>query len=82
MGECWGKGIMTEAASRILEFAFNELGLNRINSEATIENNGSNKVIQKLGFTFEGLRRQAMRNVATKKTHDANYYGLLKEDLA
>lgn len=76
----WGQGLVPEAAKKMLEFAFNELKLNRINVKAAIENKASNRVIQKLGFVFEGTKKQEMRSRATNKLHDANEYGLLKED--
>lgn len=71
---------MTEAAKKLLEFAFNSLKINRLNISAFVENNASNKVIKKLGFVFESTKKQAMRSKATNKLHDVNTYGLLKED--
>lgn len=78
--EYWGKGIMSKAVKRVIEFAFNDLNLNRIEIEAVVENIGSNKVIQKNGFVFECVQKQAMRSKATGKLHDGNTYSLLKED--
>ena len=71
---------MTEAAKRTIEFAFNDLNLNRVNVFASTKNKASNKVIQKLGFVFEGIKRQSMRSKATGLPYDTNTYGLLKED--
>ncbi len=76
----WSQGIVTEAAKKVIEFAFNDLKLNRIDVHAVIENKGSNRVIEKLGFVFEGTKKQAMRAKATNVLHDINTYGLLKED--
>lgn len=55
-----GKGLMTEAARRILQFGFQVLGLHRIESRFMIENDPSRRVMERLGMTFEGVRRSAM----------------------
>jgi ribosomal-protein-serine acetyltransferase len=54
-----GKGLMTEAASLCLEFAFTELGVHRVRCAAATENARSLAVIRRLGFQFEGVARQA-----------------------
>jgi ribosomal-protein-alanine N-acetyltransferase len=51
---------MTEAARRILQFGFQVLGLHRIESRFMIENDPSRRVMERLGMTFEGVRRSAM----------------------
>lgn len=76
----WGQGIMTEAAKEVIAFGFSELGLKRINVEAVVENQGSNRVIKKLGFVFEGVKRKGMISKATGEVHDVNKYGLLRDE--
>lgn len=76
----WHKGIATEAAKRIIEFGFNELGLRRINIEAATVNTASNNVIKKLGFVFEGIERAGHKVKSTGKIFDINKYGMLKEE--
>jgi len=49
----WGKGIATEAANASLDFAFQELKLNKVHAFAIRENQASTHVIDKLGFSFE-----------------------------
>ena len=78
--EFWRQGIMSEAANEMLRFGFEDLGLRRINCTAFVENEGSNAVIKKLGFEFEGVRKQDSKSKATEKVHDSNIYGLLKGD--
>jgi len=56
----WGKGIMTEAASKVLEYGFNEMGLERIEARCLVENIGSERVMQKIGMTYEGTLRNCM----------------------
>ena len=76
----WRNGIMSEAFKKILDFAFNELGLRRIDISAWTENEGSNALIKKMGFVYEGKRIQAKRSKATGDICDIYVYGLLKED--
>ena len=46
----WGKGLATEGAKRCLEFAFNELNLDRIISTCTQKNSRSENVMKKIGM--------------------------------
>jgi ribosomal-protein-alanine N-acetyltransferase len=48
--ECWGEGYATEAASRVIDFAFRDLGANRIWTGAATWNKGSLRVLEKLGM--------------------------------
>lgn len=56
----WGHGYITEASKRILEFAFDTLNLNRIESCGAKDNPGTWKVMEKIGLKYEGTRKQAM----------------------
>jgi len=78
--EFWRKGIASEAAQRMIRFAFEDLGLRRINVEAFAGNEGSQNLIEKLGFTFEGRRKQFEKSKATGIIHDSLSYGLLREE--
>ena len=51
--EHWGKGFATEAAVAWLDFGFRSAGLERIVAVAEPENEGSIKVMKKLGMKFE-----------------------------
>ncbi|HET6454256.1 MAG TPA: GNAT family N-acetyltransferase, partial [Armatimonadota bacterium] len=55
----WGKGYMTEAARRMIQFGFEELGLERISVGCFARNKASGRIIEKLGFTPEGVARHA-----------------------
>ncbi len=48
----WGQGIATEASIAALDFGFNELELEKIVAYIIPENIGSQKVLEKLGFTY------------------------------
>jgi ribosomal-protein-alanine N-acetyltransferase len=56
--EYWQQGIMTEVIPKIIEFGFNNLGLNRIEAFVEPENIGSRKVLEKVGFREEGVLKE------------------------
>lgn len=76
----WRQGITYEALNRAIKFAFKKLRFRRINIAAFGDNLGSNELIKKAGFVYEGTRRKFARDQATKKYHDQINYGMLKED--
>ena len=45
---CWGRGYMTEACTRVIEYLFSQ-GFDAVRIDAIVENVGSNRVIQKCG---------------------------------
>ena len=53
----WRKGLMFEAMSAVVDFAFNELGLHRLEADTDPCNAGSLGLLEKLGFQREGLFR-------------------------
>jgi ribosomal-protein-alanine N-acetyltransferase len=48
----------TEAVSQIVRFSLERAGLNRLQATAAVENIASIRVLQKTGFTQEGLLRE------------------------
>jgi ribosomal-protein-serine acetyltransferase len=57
--EATGRGMMTEAASAVVEFALGKMGVHRVRCAAATDNYPSLRVIARLGFRFEGIARQA-----------------------
>ena len=57
--EQWGKGYMTEAARAVLRFGFEEQGLGLITVNHFANNRRSRRVIEKCGFSREGVMRGA-----------------------
>ena len=55
--DCWGKGLMSEAVTMILDFLFNELNLNRVEGLVDPKNAPSQKLLRRLGFQMEGVLR-------------------------
>ncbi len=51
--DCWGRGLATEAARLALGFGFERAGLTRIISICRPDNAASQRIMEKLGMTFE-----------------------------
>ncbi|MDQ3646146.1 MAG: GNAT family N-acetyltransferase [Actinomycetota bacterium] len=73
-----GRRLMTEAASAVVAFAFEEVALHRLELRAASGNLASIRVAEKLGFSREGLLRHGARGATG--FHDAYLYGLLASD--
>lgn len=54
-----GQGIMTKALNALIQYGFEELSLNRIQIKVALENKKSRALPERLGFTQEGVIRQA-----------------------
>ena len=74
----WNKNIATEATELIIEYAFNELNLNKLHGVVIVDNIGSWKVAEKTGFKFEGIHKDEL--FVDGKYVDVKTYGLLKDD--
>jgi [ribosomal protein S5]-alanine N-acetyltransferase len=74
----WGNGIMSEAANEVIKFGFQTLNLTRIQARTFKDNIGSQKVLEKVGMTFEGTLRKSM--FLKGKYQDINIYSILKEE--
>lgn len=60
LGESFqGKGLVTKSCRVLINYAFNELKLNRVEMHCGIENTKSRKIPEKLGFRKKGVIRQA-----------------------
>lgn len=57
----WGQGVATEAGKELIKFGFEDMGLNRIEARCNSENFPSEKVMQRLGMTFEGIIREELK---------------------
>lgn len=70
-----GHGYATEAIRRVLSYAFGTLALHRIEATVDAPNDPSIGVLESLGFTHEGTRREA--RVLDGDRVDMHDYGLL-----
>ena len=74
----WNEGYATEAAVAVLDFGFNELGLNRIHAKHMARNPSSGRVMEKAGMQLEGTARQDA--IKWDRYEDLVSYALLLED--
>ena len=59
----WGTGIFQDAAQLVLDFAFDVLGVRRLEAKAAVKNGRGNGALAKLGAVQEAvLRRSFLRN--------------------
>ncbi|WP_154895225.1 GNAT family N-acetyltransferase [Staphylococcus pasteuri] len=72
------KGIMTQCTKAIIDYAFNELDLNRVEIRASVENIKSQAIPERLGFTKEGRLRSEER--VQGRFTDSYVYSLLKSE--
>jgi len=71
-------GYGTEAARLALRYGFCNLGLERIWASTYEFNTSAQKVMEKLGFTLEGVHRKAVYFCG--KRVDEYYYGMLRDE--
>ncbi len=57
----WGMGIAKEALLSVMKFGFVTLSLHRIECRYMIENDRSRRVTEKVGMTYEGMLRDAVK---------------------
>lgn len=56
----WGQGLVVEACQALTDHLFNSYAVNRIQIRSKPENTASARVADKLGYTFEGVLRDAI----------------------
>lgn len=54
MKKYWGRGIATESAKAVLDYGFTQMRIPAVYATASVDNVGSNKVLQKIGLRSEG----------------------------
>ena len=77
--EYWGKGYGTEAMQILARYAFEELGLYRLNLNVFAYNERAIKSYEKVGYKVEGRVREAVHRDG--KRWDVIFMGLLAKDL-
>jgi ribosomal-protein-alanine N-acetyltransferase len=78
--EHWGRGLAAEAVALALDWAFRALALHRIEADIDPRNEGSRKLLQRLGFSSEGVLRE--RYFVGDEISDTELFGLLANDWA
>ncbi len=74
----WNQGIMTEALSAMLDFAFDEMRLHRVEAQHELDNPASGAVMRKAGMKHEGTLRGRLFNKG--RYVDVALYAMLRED--
>ncbi len=73
-----GKGYMPEAVSLAAAFLFATKRIDRIQATTLPGNEASQRVLEKCGFTFEGILRKALFHRG--QSQDLRLYSILRED--
>lgn len=74
----WGKGIVTEAAKEVINYAFHQYDIVKIETGCIKENIASEKIMKKVGMTKEAEYRKHV--LLHSELRDRVEYGLLKEE--
>ena len=74
----WGRGLAIEAVTTMLDWAIRTLGLHRVEADIDPRNEGSRKLLARLGFASEGVLRE--RYFVGDDVSDTELFGLLAED--
>jgi hypothetical protein len=75
---CWGRGLATEAAGRMLRYGFDTLGLHRVYAQCMSTNGASAQVMEKIGLKYEATLRQ--HNLKDGTWVDMVVYGLVVDN--
>ena len=76
--EMWGRGLMHEALTALVGFAFGPLNLNRLEADIDPCNSASARSLARLGFAQEGFLRE--RWIVADEVSDTALFGLLSRD--
>ncbi len=74
----WHQGIMSEALQAVIDFLFDQVGMNRIEAKHDPNNPHSGGVMRKCGMKYEGTSRQSSRN--NQGVCDTACYSILKAE--
>jgi ribosomal-protein-serine acetyltransferase len=73
-----GRGVMTRSTQALMSFAFEELGLHRVEIRAATGNTRSRAIPMRMGFTHEGTERES--NVLNGEFIDLETYSMLSTE--
>lgn len=74
----WRRGYTSEALMAVMDFFFDEVGVNRVEARYDANNPHSGGVMKKCGMQYEGILRQSDRN--NQGIVDAVWYGILASE--
>ena len=64
--EFWSKGYAVESAAAVMDYGRKVLGIGRIVAITAPDNHGSIKLLERIGFKFEGITRLSERDPEVK----------------
>jgi ribosomal-protein-serine acetyltransferase len=73
-----GRGLITRSCRALIDYAFEQLGINRVEIRCATENARSRAIPEKLGFQLEGVLRQSIWR--HERFYDVAIYGVLAEE--
>jgi RimJ/RimL family protein N-acetyltransferase len=76
--EEWDQGYMSEVVQKVVQYAFEVLGLNRLYAYHMLRNPATGRVLEKNGFKQEGLLRQRVQKWG--KYEDVALMAILRQD--
>jgi ribosomal-protein-alanine N-acetyltransferase len=74
----WGRGLVVEAAEPVIRYVFEEYAVERLQAQVFVGNDASERVLQKLGFTREGVLRSLV--LRRGRWWDIVMYSLLRKE--
>ena len=72
----WGQGLFLEGAMQVLRFAFEPVGVHRLEARACVKNDRGNGTLRKVGAVREGVLREAFCKNGYR--HDQNLWTILR----
>lgn len=76
--EFWGSGLFMGGAELVIDFAFDTLGVSRLEARAVVANGRGNSALRKIGAVQEGVLRKSF--LRGGKYIDQALWSLLEED--
>ena len=74
----WGTGVFQEGAELVVNFAFETLGVHRLEARSAVKNGRGNGALQKIGAVKEGVLRKSF--VRDGQQYDQVLWAILDED--
>jgi RimJ/RimL family protein N-acetyltransferase len=67
----WNRGLISEALTRVLEYSFQSIGLNRIEGFCLLDNRAGIGVLERVGMKREGVLREYLSAAQLSQTVSA-----------
>jgi RimJ/RimL family protein N-acetyltransferase len=74
----WGNGFFAAGAARVLDFAFDVMGLHRLEARAAVANGRGNAALRKIGAVQDVTLRRSFRRHG--RSHDQILWSILADD--